>query len=73
MYVLTVSGGHTQLVLVKAAFEHEILGETRDDAAGEAFDKIGKILGLNYPAGAQMDRLSKKESKISFIHSSSVI
>ena len=57
---LTVSGGHTQLVLVKVAFEHEILGETRDDAAGEAFDKIGKILGLDYPAGPQMDRLSKK-------------
>jgi len=57
---LTVSGGHTQLVLVKAPFEHEILGQTRDDAAGEAFDKIGKILGLPYPAGPHMDRLSGK-------------
>jgi N6-L-threonylcarbamoyladenine synthase len=56
---LTVSGGHTQLVLVKAPFEHEILGKTRDDAAGEAFDKIGKILGLPYPAGPEMDKLSK--------------
>jgi N6-L-threonylcarbamoyladenine synthase len=56
---LTVSGGHTQLVHVKAPFEHEILGTTRDDAAGEAFDKIGKILGLPYPAGPVMDRLSK--------------
>ncbi len=56
---LTVSGGHTQLVLVKAPFEHEILGQTRDDAAGEAFDKIGKILGLPYPAGPQMDVLAK--------------
>ncbi|MCR9133993.1 MAG: tRNA (adenosine(37)-N6)-threonylcarbamoyltransferase complex transferase subunit TsaD [bacterium] len=56
---LTVSGGHTQLVHVKAAFEHEILGKTRDDAAGEAFDKIGKILGLPYPAGPVMDKLSK--------------
>lgn len=53
---LTVSGGHTQLVLVKDAFDHEILGETRDDAAGEAFDKIGKILGLPYPAGPVIDR-----------------
>jgi N6-L-threonylcarbamoyladenine synthase len=57
---LTVSGGHTQLVLVKAPFEHEILGQTRDDAAGEAFDKIGKILGLPYPAGPVMDKLSKE-------------
>ncbi len=56
---LTVSGGHTQLVHVKAPFEHEILGKTRDDAAGEAFDKIGKILGLPYPAGPVMDKLSK--------------
>ena len=56
---LTVSGGHTQLVLVKAPFEHDILGKTRDDAAGEAFDKIGKILGLPYPAGPQMDKLAK--------------
>jgi N6-L-threonylcarbamoyladenine synthase len=56
---LTVSGGHTQLVNVKAPFEHEILGKTRDDAAGEAFDKIGKILGLPYPAGPVMDKLSK--------------
>lgn len=57
---LTVSGGHTQLVHVKAPFEHEILGSTRDDAAGEAFDKIGKILGLPYPAGPVMDKLSKE-------------
>ncbi len=57
---LTVSGGHTQLVYVKAPFEHEILGKTRDDAAGEAFDKIGKILGLPYPAGPVMDKLAKE-------------
>lgn len=52
---LTVSGGHTQLVHVKDTFDHELLGQTRDDAAGEAFDKIGKILGLPYPAGPVMD------------------
>lgn len=57
---LTVSGGHTQLVHVKAPFDHEILGKTRDDAAGEAFDKIGKVFGLEYPAGPMMDKLSKK-------------
>lgn len=60
---LTVSGGHTQLVHVKAPFEHEILGSTRDDAAGEAFDKIGKIMGLDYPAGPEIDRLSKSGDK----------
>ena len=57
---LIVSGGHTQLVYVKQPFHHEILGKTRDDAAGEAFDKTGKILGLPYPAGPEMDRLAKK-------------
>lgn len=57
---LTVSGGHTQLVHVPALFEHDLLGQTRDDAAGEAFDKIGKILGLPYPAGPVMDERSKK-------------
>lgn len=56
---LTVSGGHTQLVHVKAPFDHEILGKTRDDAAGEAFDKIGKVFGLEYPAGPMMDKLAQ--------------
>lgn len=55
---LIVSGGHTQIVYVKEPFSHKILGRTRDDAAGEAFDKIGKIMGLPYPAGPVMDRLS---------------
>ncbi len=57
---LTVSGGHTQLVHVTGLFEHTLLGQTRDDAAGEAFDKIGKILGLPYPAGPVIDELSQK-------------
>lgn len=56
---LTVSGGHTQLVHVKGPFDHTLLGQTRDDAAGEAFDKIGKILGLPYPAGPEMDKRAK--------------
>ncbi len=60
LVALTVSGGHTQLVHVQSAFEHEIIGQTRDDAAGEAFDKIGKLLGLPYPAGPHMDRLAKE-------------
>ncbi|PHI19229.1 tRNA (adenosine(37)-N6)-threonylcarbamoyltransferase complex transferase subunit TsaD [Lewinellaceae bacterium SD302] len=57
---LVVSGGHTQLVVVKSALEHEIIGKTIDDAAGEAFDKTGKMLGLEYPAGPRIDRLAKE-------------
>jgi N6-L-threonylcarbamoyladenine synthase len=55
---LIVSGGHTLLVHVKAPFMHEVLGETLDDAAGEAFDKVAKMLGLGYPGGAVIDRLA---------------
>ncbi|MBP9752094.1 MAG: tRNA (adenosine(37)-N6)-threonylcarbamoyltransferase complex transferase subunit TsaD [Candidatus Moranbacteria bacterium] len=51
LLALVVSGGHTQLVLMRDHFEYEILGETRDDAAGEAFDKVARILGLPYPGG----------------------
>ncbi len=57
---LTVSGGHTQLVLVRGEFEYEIIGETMDDAAGEAFDKVAKMLKLEYPGGPQIDRIAKK-------------
>ncbi|MEX0594045.1 MAG: tRNA (adenosine(37)-N6)-threonylcarbamoyltransferase complex transferase subunit TsaD [Balneolaceae bacterium] len=57
---LIVSGGHTRLVRVDAPFVHTLLGETRDDAAGEAFDKTGKMLGLPYPAGPEMDRLARE-------------
>lgn len=57
---LTVSGGHTQLLLVHDSTQMEIIGSTRDDAAGEAFDKAGKILGLPYPAGPHIDRLAQE-------------
>jgi N6-L-threonylcarbamoyladenine synthase len=53
---LTVSGGHTQLVLVKDYMQMEIIGQTRDDAAGEAFDKAAKLLGLPYPGGPMIDK-----------------
>lgn len=53
---LTVSGGHTQIVLVKDFFDMKVVGTTIDDAAGEAFDKSGKILGLGYPAGPLIDK-----------------
>ncbi|MNK33805.1 tRNA N6-adenosine threonylcarbamoyltransferase [compost metagenome] len=57
---LTVSGGHTQIVLVKDYFEMELLGETLDDAAGEAFDKTAKILNLPYPGGPLIDKFAKE-------------
>ena len=56
---LTVSGGHTQIVLVKSHLEMEIVGETRDDAVGEAFDKSAKLLGLNYPGGPLIDKYAQ--------------
>jgi N6-L-threonylcarbamoyladenine synthase len=57
---LTVSGGHTQIVKVNHYLDMEILGSTIDDAAGEAFDKAGKMLGLDYPAGPIIDRLAQE-------------
>jgi N6-L-threonylcarbamoyladenine synthase len=56
---LTVSGGHTQLVYVNNAYSFDVLGETLDDAAGEAFDKTGKMLGLSYPSGPIIDKYAK--------------
>ena len=56
---LTVSGGHTQIVKVNSPFSFEVLGETLDDAAGEAFDKTAKMLGLPYPGGPMIDKLAK--------------
>lgn len=56
---LTVSGGHTQIVLVRDYFDMEVIGETTDDAAGEAFDKTAKILGLPYPGGPLIDKYAK--------------
>lgn len=57
---LTVSGGHTQIAVVTGAFTTEIIGRTIDDAAGEAFDKAAKILGLPYPGGVLIDRYAKE-------------
>ncbi len=55
---LTVSGGHTQIVKVDSPYEMQVIGETQDDAAGEAFDKIAKILSLPYPGGPMLDKLA---------------
>lgn len=57
---LTVSGGHTQILVVKDYLDMEVIGQTIDDAAGEAFDKTGKMLGLDYPAGPIIDKLAKE-------------
>ena len=57
---LTVSGGHTQIVLVRSYLDMEVIGQTLDDAAGEAFDKSGKLLGLGYPAGPLVDKLARQ-------------
>ena len=63
---LTVSGGHTQIVLVKDYFDMEIVGETLDDAAGEAFDKTAKILSLPYPGGPLIDKHAKLGNPTAF-------
>jgi N6-L-threonylcarbamoyladenine synthase len=64
---LTVSGGHTQIVVVRDFLDMEVIGSTIDDAAGEAFDKTGKLLGLDYPAGPHIDRLAQEgEARFSF-------
>jgi len=61
---LTVSGGHTQIVLVRDYLDMEVMGQTLDDAAGEAFDKTGKLLGLDYPAGPLVDKYAKQGEAI---------
>jgi N6-L-threonylcarbamoyladenine synthase len=63
---LTVSGGHTMLVLVQKNCHYEVLGTTLDDAAGEAFDKIAKFLGLDFPGGPVIDKLSKQGNRKAF-------
>lgn len=57
---LIVSGGHTELALIKEHLKYKILGSTRDDAAGEAFDKVAKLLGLSYPGGPEIEKFAKK-------------
>jgi len=63
---LTVSGGHTQLVIVRSALDMEIIGQTIDDAAGEAFDKTAKLLGLPYPGGPHLDKLAREGNPTRF-------
>lgn len=58
LLALVVSGGHTELVYMSADGEYKIIGETRDDAAGEAYDKVGRVLGLTYPGGKRIDEMA---------------
>lgn len=60
LLALLVSGGHTELVYVKEPGDYKIIGETRDDAVGEAYDKVGRVMGLTYPAGREIDELAHK-------------
>ncbi len=65
---LVISGGHTSIVKVEEHYKYKVLGETRDDAAGEAYDKVARVLGLPYPGGPHVDKLAKEGdgSKIPF-------
>lgn len=60
-FSLVVSGGHTHLVRVKDYGKFDIIGRTRDDAAGEAFDKVARAIGLGYPGGPKIDKVARKE------------
>jgi len=66
---LLVSGGHTQILVVRDHLDMEIIGQTIDDAAGEAFDKCGKVIGLPYPAGPVIDKLAKEGDPFAFTFS----
>jgi N6-L-threonylcarbamoyladenine synthase len=70
---LTVSGGHTQIVFVKDYFQMSVIGETQDDAVGEAFDKAAKLMGLPYPGGPLIDQYSKQGNPFAFKFSETVM
>ena len=63
---VTISGGHTQFILVEEHFKMKIIGQTLDDAIGEAFDKCGKKIGLDYPAGPEIDTLAKEGDELKY-------
>lgn len=63
---LTVSGGHTQIVVAKSPYDLQVIGETLDDAAGEAFDKTAKLLGLPYPGGPLVDKLAQQGDPLKY-------
>ena len=63
---VTLSGGHTQIIIVKNFFDMKLIGSTLDDAIGEAYDKCGKLMGLDYPSGPLIDKLSKNGNNSRF-------
>ena len=64
LLALIVSGGHTELILMQDHYSFELLGQTLDDAVGEAYDKVGRVMGLSYPAGVKVDKLAKSGKPI---------
>lgn len=70
---LLVSGGHTRIIIMKDHHEMEMIGNTIDDAAGEAFDKCGKVMGLPYPAGPLIDKLAQEGNKNAWVFSKPVV
>lgn len=64
LMALVVSGGHTELVYMEKEGQYEIIGETRDDAAGEAYDKVGRVLGLTYPSGKEIDQMAHQGNDV---------
>jgi N6-L-threonylcarbamoyladenine synthase len=64
LLALVISGGHTELVYMKNNGEYQIIGETRDDAVGEAYDKVGRVMGLNYPSGKEIDEMAHQGKDI---------
>jgi N6-L-threonylcarbamoyladenine synthase len=70
---LLVSGGHTQIVVMRSHLDWDVIGNTIDDAAGEAFDKCGKVMGFTYPAGPLIDKLAKEGNKNAFKYAKPVI
>src|SRR3989344_8803156 len=65
VFALLISGGHTEFVLMRKWFKYEIIGETLDDAVGEAFDKVARMLGLSYPGGPGISKLAEQSRKAS--------
>ena len=70
---LLVSGGHTRVIVMKSHLDMEVIGNTIDDAAGEAFDKCGKVMGLSYPAGPLIDKLAGEGNKHAFIFAKPIV
>ena len=65
---LVISGGHTELVYMKSEYNFEVLGHTLDDAVGECYDKVARVMGIGYPGGPKIDKLSKEGNLINYLY-----